>query len=76
MSSRPLEEISLEPISECSFPMINLFDFGYPKADDVNRYCMCEEQGDFTSLDDAISKGEDVTSLVSNFTCRSYICQI
>lgn len=74
MSSRALEEITLEPISECSFPMLNLFSFGYPKADPVNRYCMCEENGDFSKIDEALSAGSDVKDLVSKLTCNFVVC--
>ena len=70
MSSRALEEITLEPISECSFPMLNLFGFGYPKADSVDRHCMCEETGDFSQIDEAIANGSDVKDLVSKLICR------
>lgn len=71
MSSRALEEISLESLSECSFPTLNLFGFGYPRADSVQRYCMCQEDGDFAALDSALANGEDVTPLLSSVSCKS-----
>ena len=72
MKSRPLQEISLESISQCSFPMMNIFTFGYPHADNVDRYCMCEENGDFSKIDEAILNGENVSDLTSNLTCKCY----
>lgn len=70
MTSRALNEINLEPIAECSFPMLNVFDFGYPRADAVSRHCMCNDDGDFSKIDDAIAKGEDFSTFSDTLSCK------
>lgn len=70
MGSRPINTLSLSSNTECLYPNFNIFSFGHPKGDAVNRYCLCKDDGDFSEFDLGNS---NENSSSETFTCNNLI---
>ena len=71
MNSRAIDSITLSSSSECVFPQLNLFHYGYPLADKIKRFCMCNEDKIYPEIDiagnvDSAKSPQNVKS-----TCKS-----
>ena len=69
LGSKPLNSLTMSPNTECIYPYFNVFTFGHPKGDSVNRYCMCSDEDEFPEINLASTESNETTS-PSSFSCK------